>query len=159
MAKNPSVYIETTVISYLTSGPSPVIKIAADQQTTREWWAKVLPKVDPVISEFVIFEISRGDVAQASARREVSKTFESLERTPQVDMLAKAYLKKLSIPERSHLDAFHLAIASVYNVDFLISWNCKHIANAFMARPIAKINKEMGFQTPIICTPRELMEV
>ena len=82
-----------------------------------------------------------------------------LEHTKDVESLSVAYYKLLGIPEKSRIDAFHLAIAVYYEIDFLLSWNCKHIANAIVSQKIRKYNMEQSLFVPILCTPQEMLEV
>jgi hypothetical protein len=155
----PKVYIETSVISYYTNKISRDLKIAADQILTRDWWEIVLPKLEPYISEYVLLEIGQGNSIEATIRKQAVKGFESISETQSVVQLAENYLKRLPIPKKAKLDAYHLAAATIFGMDFLVSWNCKHIANAFMIKPIQKINDGLGLPTPVICVPTELMEV
>ncbi len=155
----PTVYIETTVISYLTSKPSRDLIVAAHQQITHEWWGKMLPSYQPYISPVVLEEISRGDAQEAEQRIQKVATFPLLEVSAEVNELAKYYSSKLSIPEKAIADLFHLALATWHGMDFLASWNCKHIVNGRVKQVLEKVNKLRGLDTPIICTPEELMEV
>jgi len=154
--KTNSVYIETTVISYLISRASTSLKLASEQLITQEWWQEVLPKMKPYISTFVVDEISLGDKSQALKRIEAVSRFEVLQETPEVKTLANLYLKELAIPAKSKVDAFHLAMASIFEIDFMVSWNCKHIANPFFQKKIESINNSFNLITPVICTPREM---
>lgn len=155
--KRSSVYIETTVISYLLSRPSQNIKVAGEQLITQDWWNKTLPKLNPFISTFVLDEISVGDKEQVKKRIEVISKFEVLQQTSEVKEFAQVYIKTLQIPAKSKIDAFHLAIASIFEMDFIVSWNCKHIANPFLTNKIIKVNKDFSLPVPVICTPREML--
>ena len=155
----PAVYIETTVISYLTARPSRDLIVAGHQQITAEWWDGVRPKVDCFVSPFVIQEASRGDSEMVSARLAAIAEFPVLAENETVEELAQRYFAKMSIPERARIDAFHLAIAAAYEMDYLLSWNCRHIASALVQRTIQKINDELEILTPVMCTPEALMEV
>jgi hypothetical protein len=158
--KTPIVYLETTVLSYYSNALSKKDpKIAAEQQITRDWWKNALPKCDPRVSLYVLDEISKGDPKEAAKRLELVREMMILGETELIKQLAKAYLKKLPIPKRAEADAYHLAISSAHETNFLLSWNCKHIANAMMYPTIRKINEHYGLESPIICTPMELMEV
>ena len=156
---NPTVYIETTIISYLTARPSKDLIVAGHQQITTEWWEEVRPKVDCFVSPFVIQEASRGDSAMVAKRLESIANIPVLEQNETVDELAQRYFAKMSIPEQAKIDAFHLAIAAAYEMDYLLSWNCRHIASAHVQRTIQKLNEGFEMQTPIMCTPEALMEV
>ena len=155
----PSVYIETTIISYLTAEPSRDLIVAAHQQITAEWWANVRAKVDCRISPFVVGEASRGDAVYAKKRLDEIAGFAMLEVNRQVEELAQTYFAALQLPEKAKIDAFHLAVAAWHQVDYVLSWNCKHIASARTQKTLQKINAHLGVDTPIVCTPEELMEI
>lgn len=155
----PTVYIETTIISYLTARPSRDLIVAGHQQITAEWWEDVRPKVDCFVSPFVIQEASRGDSVMVAKRLGSIADIPVLAQNETVDELAQRYFAKMSIPERSKIDAFHLAMAAAYEMDYLLSWNCRHIASAQVQKTIQKLNDEFEMQTPVMCTPEALMEV
>jgi len=154
-----SVYIETTVVSYLTARPSRDLIVAAHQQVTEEWWENTLSLLDPFVSPIVIEEVSRGDEASAKLRLEKIVRFPVLEITNEVRDLAELYFKRIPIPDKARGDAFHLAVATYHGMDFLVSWNFTHILSARVRAVIQDINTIRGISTPIICTPEELMEV
>ncbi len=154
-----SVYIETTVVSYLTARPSRDLVVAAHQQVTVEWWENALPVLEPFVSPIVIEEISRGDEVAAKLRLEKIADFPILEITGEIGELADLYFEKIQIPEKARGDAYHLAIATSHGLDFLVSWNFTHILGAHVQSAIQNINLMRGISTPIICTPEELMEV
>jgi hypothetical protein len=154
-----SVYLESSVVSYFANEINSDLKVAAEQRITREWWGKVLPKLESYISPFVIGEIESGNPLSARIRFEAIRGIKILPVTDAVHELAAVYIKKLALPKNDQVDAFHLAVVAVHELDFLVSWNCKHIANAFKFPLIRKINVSMGYRVPTICTPRELMEV
>ena len=154
-----SVYIESSVVSYYANEINSDLKVAAEQRITREWWDNVLPRLDPYVSSFVIGEIELGRPKMAKIRFEAIKGFSVLPITDAINELASVYIQKLALPKAGEIDAFHIASAVAHEIDFLVSWNCKHIANAFKFPLIRKINTSMGYRVPTICTPRELMEV
>jgi predicted nucleic acid-binding protein len=153
-----TVYIETSVISYLTGDDSRNLWVLGHQQITREWWNEELPKLDGFISEVVLEEIERGDTAAAAARIEATKNFPLLKIVTEVQRLADAYYQELSLPARAKADAAHLALAAWHGIDYLVTWNCAHIANARVRRLLERINANWNIQTPVICTPEELTE-
>jgi hypothetical protein len=157
MAK-PSVYIESTVISFYANRRSKDLIVAAYQKISVDWWEKELPTYQPYVSQFVIEEISRGDSRAAKNRMNAIKDFPLLDLPDEVFDLAKRYLKTVQIPRRSQLDAFHIAAAVVNRMDYILSWNFHHIANVFVKEKIQKINHEIGVDTPVICTPEELVK-
>jgi predicted nucleic acid-binding protein len=155
----PSVYIETTVVSYVTARPSRDIIVAAHQQVTIEWWENTLPLCEPFVSPVVIEEAARGDKDAAKLRLERIADFPALEVTNEVRELADSYFAQTHIPEKARADAYHLALATYHGMDFLLSWNFAHILAGPIRVMIQDINTSRGIRTPTICTPEELMEV
>jgi len=153
-----SIYLETTVVSYYTSRPSRDIIALAHQEITRQWWPTAIRRYNVYISEIVIEEASSGDPEVAKRRMEEIKDFPHLELNEKVESMAQIYVERLNIPEKSIRDAIHLAVACVHNIDYLITWNCKHLANGEIIKKLMKINDSFGIHTPIILTPEELME-
>lgn len=158
MAKT-TVYIETSVISYLTARPSRDLIVAAHQQITAEWWATIRPQVECVISPFVIQEAARGDQTAAQKRLAAIAGLTVLDANDEIKALAQQYFTAINIPETARMDALHLATAVWHRADYLLSWNCKHIAAGRVRKIVGDINTQLGVPTPIICTPEELMEV
>jgi predicted nucleic acid-binding protein len=155
----PTVYVETSVISYFTARMSRDLIVAAHQQITQEWWDDVLPETECFISPFVLDEISRGDEEAAKKRLNVVITFSVLEVNEEIQMLADQYFEILEISGKARVDTFHLATASWHEMDYLLSWNCKHIASGRVKRIVGQINSQLSVKTPVICTPEELMEL
>jgi predicted nucleic acid-binding protein len=153
------VYIETSVISYLTAKPSRDIVIAGHQKTTYDWWHKSKNKFDCFISDFVTQEASQGDKNAASLRLNMIKDLYILVVNEEIVQIAENYFKLLKIPDKAKLDTYHLAFAVWYNIDYLITWNCKHIANAINIKKINSFNLINNLWMPVFCTPHELMEV
>jgi len=152
-----SVYLETTLISYLCSRPSRDLLVAAHQQVTSDWWATRREAFDCFVSQIVIDEVSAGDPAEARRRMEVINMFPVLEVTEEARLLTKAILGSEAIPLRAVRDAAHVAVAAVHDVDYLLTWNCTHLANAQVIRKISVVCNRKGFHMPTICTPEELM--
>lgn len=153
-----SMYLETTVVSYYTSKPSRDIITIAHQKITRQWWPMAMKRFNVFISEVVIEEARLGDREAAKRRLEELKNFPHLELNNKVEKMAQVYMERLEVPEKSFRDAAHLAVAAVHNIDYLVTWNCAHIANGEVIKKLMKINKSFDMYTPIICTPEELME-
>ncbi len=154
----PTVYIETTVISYLMARPSRDLIIAAHQQITHDWWEIALPHFDAFISPIVLEEISSGDPDAAQLRIDSVASFELLEVLSEVRNLADAYFAAIEIPQKARADSYHLAVAAWHGMDFLVSWNCTHIVSGRVKRIIEEVNTANGIRTPTVCTPEELME-
>ena len=153
----PKIYIETTIVGYLTAMSSRDLVTAALQQVTRDWWAS-RGAFDLFISQLVIDEASAGDPAAAARRLEVLREVSVLETTEDAVMLAKALLSGGAIPSTAAADAFHIGVAAAHGLDYLLTWNCTHIANATLRGRIEAVCRASGFEPPIICTPVELAE-
>ncbi len=154
-----TVYIESTIISYLAAKPSRDLIVAAHQQITNEWWDTIKQQVECYISPFVIQEISAGDQEAAKRRLDLIEDLSILEVNKEIQNLAQKYFAALDIPEKSRLDAFHLALSVWHEIDYLLSWNCKHIVSGRIKKMLDKVNLELDLKIPILCTPEELMEV
>ena len=154
----PTVYIETSVVSYLTAWPSRDVVVAAYQQVTREWWHDAQDRFELVASELVVAEAAAGDADAALARMEKLKSVTLLEATEDAAELTQRLLDLEAVPRKAAEDAAHIAIAVTSGVNFLVTWNFRHIANAAMRFRIERVCREAGYQPTVICTPNELME-
>ncbi|MBC7821186.1 MAG: type II toxin-antitoxin system VapC family toxin [Planctomycetaceae bacterium] len=155
---NSKVYIETTIISYLTAWRSPQLVMAANQETTRNWWDDERHHFDLFISEAVIQEASAGDPAAARRRLEVISELPELPITDEARVLAKELIEQTPLPEKASVDALHVATATVNGMDYLLTWNCRHIANATLRNAMADVCRVAGYEMPVICTPLELIQ-
>lgn len=153
----PKVYLETTIPSYLAARPSRDIAVAGNQQITRDWWQSRRNVFDLFVSEFVIAEISMGHPEVAKRRLEIVKGLPTLFVTDEVLLIAGELLAKRIIPQKAGDDAAHLAIASTYGCDYLLTWNCRHLANAELYKAMRGIIGRYGYDLPVLCTPQELM--
>lgn len=153
-----SVYIETSVISYLIARPSRDIVVAGHQQTTRDWWQTRQAAFAVYASELVIREARGGDPQAAAERLAILETIELVEVSSEALTLANQLVTDAAIPQKAIADALHVATAVTSGIDFLLTWNCKHIANAIMRGRIERICRASGYEPSIICTPEELME-
>lgn len=158
VAKKSTVYIESTIPSYLVARPSRDILKLAHQRVTKKWWETAREKYSIYMSSVVIDEIQKGDPTVAKARLHFVKDIELLELTPEIEKLANIYLKRIGLPDKVYRDAMHMAITVVYKIDYLVTWNSSHIANEHVRRQLIKINSEYGLDTPMICTPEELIK-
>ncbi len=153
----PKLYIESTIPSYLTARPSRDLIVAAHQRITHEWWEKRKHDFAIYISQFVLDEIGAGDPEASKKRLDAIENFGQLDITDEVSNLANALITTNAIPPKAPTDAAHIAVAAVHGVQFLMTWNCAHIANAEISSVVKKICKTNGFECPTICTPEELM--
>jgi hypothetical protein len=131
---------------------------AAHQQITREWWQTRRQNFDLFTSQLVIDEAREGDPDAANRRLEVLDDIPLLEPGDDVAELAQALIEQVPFPQRAAADALHIAIAVVSGMDYLLTWNCRHIANAARRGAIESVCQSRGYETPIICTPEELFE-
>jgi hypothetical protein len=154
----PKAYIETSIVSYLTARLSSDVRVLANQQTTLEWWERRRRSFELYISEFVLTELGLGDSEAAQRRLEAVAGIAELEATEAVRNLGKALIQEGAIPSKAEIDAYHVAISAVNGMEYLLTWNCTHIANAVMRSKIETVCREQGFEPPTICTPQELME-
>ncbi len=152
----PKVYIETTIVSYLTANPSRDIIHAAHQQLTRDWWAR-RHRFELFVSESVLTECVRGDRSAAQRRVAALQGIPVLTAGTEVFELAEQFSLH-AFPVKAFIDAVHVAVSVVHGMDYLLTWNCRHIANARIRGKIDVVCCESGLELPIICTPEELME-
>ena len=154
----PTVYIETTVISYITSRPSKNPIVFGRQELTREWWENKRIVFETVVSELVFQEAADGDQQAAQKRLQLINTVPSLTITEDAVSLAEELINTGPVPKEYGEDALHIAICAINGIDFLLTWNCKHLANAMHRHQIEAIVELHGYSCPVICTPAELME-
>jgi len=154
MAAN--LYLETSVLSYMVARPSRDVLVVAHQQITRDWWTKNLADFEVYISDIVIQEAEQGDAAAARERLELIGDFPVLALTDDAERLAGVYLREMPLPPRALRDALHMAIASLNGMEYLVTWNCRHIAQGRIKRRLLEINTREGIESPVICTPEEL---
>jgi PIN domain len=154
----PKVYVETSVISYLAARISRDILVAANQQVTQEWWQDRRPKFDIYISQLVAQEIKSGDVEAVAKRQQALTDCSYLDITPEAVNLAEKLIEQNAIPRQAAEDALHIAVATVSGMDYLLTWNFKHIANAAIRGDVELVCRLNGYEPPVICSPMELME-
>ena len=154
----PKVYIETTVVSYLVARHSPDATLASWQQATRQLWESYADRFEFVISDIVLVEMRRGNPIAAQQRLDALSSLTVLETLPTVDPLAQKLLDTGAVPQNFRSDAQYIAIATVHGIEYLVSWNHKHIVNANKRDHINKVCQAAGFKPITICTPIELME-
>jgi len=152
------IYLETTIPSYLVARASRDLLIAAHQQVTRTWWDEHRGNYDLFVSEFVIAEIAFGEEAMAEARRSVLAAFPLLEVNESVRELTRVIIGSGILPPKATTDAAHIAVATIHQIDFLLTWNCRHINNAGIKRRMQSFLASQEYVLPTICTPEELME-
>lgn len=151
------IYVETTIFSYLTSRPSRNLVAAAWQQVTSDWWANQRDKFELYISQLVVAEAERGDPEAAARRLKQLQKIPELSITEEAISFADTLVGKGAIPLKAADDAIHIAVAAIHGVDYLLTWNCRHIDNAETKPLIRKVCEDSGYSYPEICTPQELM--
>jgi len=154
-----TVYLEMSIVSYLTALPARDVVAAARQRLTIEWWDTQRASFDLVVSALVLEEASRGDSQAASRRLQILRELPRLDATPDVIAFAKRIVSGGALPRSAADDALHIALAVVYETDYLLTWNCRHIDNAQNKPLIRRLCDTAGYAFPEICTPEELMGV
>ncbi|MCY7391967.1 MAG: type II toxin-antitoxin system VapC family toxin [Leptolyngbyaceae cyanobacterium CAN_BIN12] len=152
-----TVYIETSIIGYLSARSNNNLILMANVEATRQWWDNRRSQFTLYISQVVLDEVAQRDSAIAAQRLEILRDFPLLEVDQAVQNLAAQFLSQSNLPPKASDDALHIAAATVYGLDYLLTWNCKHIANARIQKKLVQISLNAGYELPTICTPYELM--
>lgn len=153
----PSVYLESSFISYLTNRRSRDSLVSAHQDVTQLWWAMRRNDFELFISDLVVDEIGAGDAEASQKRLAAIKTIQTLTATEAVGRLTTRLLEEKVVPAKAAIDAAHMAFAAVKGIDYLLTWNCKHIANVEITRALRNVIESEGYEAPLICTPLELL--
>lgn len=154
----PKVYIETSIFSYLTAWRNPDLIMAANQEITKEWWEN-RDQYDLYLSAFVIQEASAGDPDAAKRRLSVMKNIPEIDITKEIEDFARKLFDELHFSQKAKIDALHIAAATVGGMDYLLTWNCAHIANAFLRPKIERVCRASDYEPTTICTPQELRKM
>jgi len=152
-----TVYIETSIVSHATAWPSSDIQIAAIQQQARDWWSIERPKFALVTSQLVIDEASAGDPSAAADRLKLLDGISTVPIDDDVRALGRAIVSASIMPAKAAADAIHVAAAAVAGVQYLLTLNCKHIANAHELPHVYRLLDDHGFGQLLICTPSEFL--
>ncbi|HEX3146642.1 MAG TPA: type II toxin-antitoxin system VapC family toxin [Gemmataceae bacterium] len=150
------IYLETTVVGNIAGRLHPDPKISARQQITRDWWASATNRYTIVTSKLTVDECGDGDPTAAAERLEVVRGLPLLDQTAGAEALAGLLIQRLAVPASEPRDALHIATAAVNGVQFIVTWNFKHILNPHVQAKIAESCREAGFVPPVICTPEQL---
>ncbi len=159
MIAKPKVYVDTTVVSYLTAKPSREIVTAAHQQITLEWWLSADSRFNLVASDLVIEEAGGGDPPAARARLTALEGLEIIDATTESEALTEELLASGALPPAAGRDAAHVATAVTNGVDYLVTCNLRHMANAPVRAAIERACRRAGYRHTAICTPEELLEI
>ena len=154
-----SVYLETSVFGYLASRMSSDLVTAGNQRLTRDWWDNHRASFDLFISQAVVAECSAGDSEAAKERLLFLSDLPVLDITDEAKILAATLLSDIPLPQNADVDALHIAVAAINGMDYLLTWNCKHIANPSLRRIIDRVLIAADVAPPVICTPQELINV
>lgn len=150
------IYVETSVISYLTARPSKTIIGAAHQQITQAWW-ETRSEFELFVSDVVLDECADGNTEAAQRRVNAIKDIPLLEVTEPAVEVARELILRSIVPRKAAQDALHIAVATIHGMDCLLTWNCRHIANIDIQRNVAHYLESIGLLLPIMCTPEELL--
>jgi len=153
-----SIYIETSIVSHATARPSSKPDLALLQQQARDWWDRERPKFRVVTSQLVIDEAALGDPDAAIARLELLADLDLVPADPRIEAIAEELIARHLMPKKARLDAFHVATAAVSGVQFLLTQNCRHIANGHTLPRVYKTLKDLGFPDLLIYTPAVFLE-
>ncbi len=152
-----TIYIETSIVSYLRQKPSAHVVTAARQLLTYQWWDKERPNYSLVVSQYVIDEASAGNPTLAADRLALLDGIPLLPLSSEIRTLAEEILSNVGLPSSAQIDALHIAAAAHHRIQYLLTWNCKHIANAKLLPALHEVLNRMGIPIPLICTPEELL--
>jgi hypothetical protein len=155
----PTLYLETTIVGYLAMRVSRILRVAANQQTTRDWWDNHRHGFELFVSRFVVDECSDGDPIAAKERLNLLEGIPLLAVPDEVNTLAELLLAEVPLPQKAAIDALHISVTAVNGIEYLLTWNCKHIANPSLRPQIERLCRELGYEPPVICTPQELLEI
>ena len=158
LRKMKSIYLESSVVSYLAARPSRDLVVAGNQQVTRDWWETRRGECELFVSDVVVAECAAGDPTAASEREVFLAGLPVLTTTEEAEALADALLSAMALPRKAALDALHIGVTAANGIDILLTWNCAHIANPFMQPQINAACVEFGVIPPTICTPLQLVE-
>ena len=150
------VYVETSVVSYLAARPSRNLVVAGQQQVTRDWWEQ-RARFELFVSDAVIAEVSRSDSSAVQQRLALLDSVAVLTARVEAEALAASFITEAALPSKAAIDAVHVALAAVHGMDFLLTWNCTHIANAVIRPQLEVLCWRAGHRPPVICTPLELL--
>lgn len=152
-----TVYIETTIPSYLAAYPNSQIAIAVDQTATHEWCKQERLRYRIFTSAFTIDECSRGDAGAAARRLAFLSDVPELQVPSDLHLMETDIIRLFHLPPKAYTDASHLALAIVHRMDYLLTWNCTHLANAILQKELVEYCGYNQLHTPIICTPETLI--
>lgn len=152
-----TVYLENSIISYLRQKPISQVVTAARQNLTHRWWDNERSRFELVVSQYVINEVSAGGQTLAADRLQAPDGIAVLPNAPEILWIANEIMSRAILPIKAQVDALHIASVAHHRIEYLLTWNCKHIANAKTLPRIQRVLAEMGIPIPVICTPEEML--
>ena len=152
-----SIYIETSIVSYLRQRPSPHVVTAARQLLTHRWWNEERTNFNLVTSQYVVDEAADGDPRLAAERAQVLDGIALLQLDSQIGVIADEIMRRAILPPKASVDALHIAATAYHRVDYLLTWNCRHIANGRTLPRIYDVLVDLGYPLPFVCTPEEMV--
>ena len=158
LPSRPLLYVETSVVSYLTARPSANVVVAARQLVTWTWWEMERSRYALVVSPAVRAEVGRGDPDAAAARLRVLDGVETVDATSETERLARTLLASVPLPAKAATDAVHIATAATAGARYLLTWNFRHIANPTLRERIGQVCRSEGRVPPVLCSPEDLLE-
>ena len=158
MSEKKKVYVETTVVSDATALPARDVVQLGRQVVTREWWSTAAQRFDLYSSLVVAKEVRAGDPEAARRRVDALAGIPELDVSEAEQLLSRKLIDGKAVPKEYPDDALHIAVAAVHGMDYLVSWNFKHITNGHTIPLVERICREAGYECPCICTPQMLQE-
>lgn len=153
-----TLYIETSIVSYLRQRPSSQVVMAARQLLTHQWWDEERGNYELVTSQYVLDEASVGDPALAAERLQLLDGIPLLPLDLPIGVIANEIVARAILPPKASIDALHIAAVAHHRIEYLLTWNCRHIANAKILPRIHDVLRDLGIPIPIICTPEEMVD-
>jgi len=152
-----TVYVESSIFGYLRQRPSGSVVTAARQVLTQRWWNTERGNYENVISQYVVDEVSAGNPELAAERLRLLEGLPVLPPAPAIQVIARAMVARAILPPKAEVDALHVAAAAHHGIDYVLTWNCSHIANARILPAIRGLLDELGVAMPFVCTPEEFV--
>jgi hypothetical protein len=152
-----TLYVETSIVSYLRQRPISQVVMAARQLLTHQWWDEERRNYELVTSQYVLDEAGEGEPSLAAARLELLKGIPLLPLDPGIVVIADEILSRAILPPKAPIDALHIAVVAYHRIQYLLTWNCKHLANARILPRVHEVLADLGYPIPIICTPEEMV--
>lgn len=152
----PKVYVETSVVSYLVGRKGGDVIQRSHQTVTAAWWT-ARGRYSLYVSDLVLQEAAAGDASAATRRLAAIERLPVLHVSEEAIDLGGEIMQVTRLPKKASADALHIALAAAHGMDYLVSWNCRHIANVLLRGKIEGACRTVGLEPPAICTPEEIL--